>query len=84
MTYRVEFSPQAERFLRKQDKSIALRILDKLDEMSKDLFRYLEHFEGQGYKLRIGDFRALVDIDRERQILFVRVLDKRGRVYKKK
>jgi len=41
----------------------------------------LEHYEGQGYKLRIGDYRALIDVDNQRKILFVRVFDKRGRIY---
>ncbi|MEK6924670.1 MAG: hypothetical protein AABW71_00345 [Nanoarchaeota archaeon] len=47
-----------------------------------DPFRFLEHFEGEDYKLRIGDYRMLIDIDFKRKILFVRVFDKRGRIYK--
>ena len=46
-------------------------------------YRYIEHYEGEYYKIRIGDYRALIDIDFQRKILFVRILDKRGRVYKR-
>ena len=82
MTYQVAFSTQANRFLKHLDKALAIRILDKLEEIGKDPFRYLEHYEGEGYKLRIGRYRALVDVDQKRRILLVRVFDKRGRVYK--
>jgi len=34
------------------------------------------------YKLRIGDYRALIDVDFDKGFLVVEVLDKRGRVYK--
>ena len=44
---------------------------------------YLEHYEGGGYKLRIGDYRALIDADFENKIIWVMVLDLRGRIYKR-
>lgn len=34
-------------------------------------------------KFRIGDYRALLDIDRERKIVKVQVLDHRSRIYKR-
>ncbi len=46
-------------------------------------FHFLEHYEGEYYKLRIGDYRALIDINFEKKILIVQVLDKRGRIYKR-
>ena len=55
--------------------------IDKFDEISVDPFRYLEHFEGEGYKLRIGEYRALIDADLQKRILKIRVFDKRGRIY---
>ena len=52
-------------------------------DISENPFRYLEHFEGKDvYKLRIGDYRALVDVDFQNKILKIQVFDKRGRVYK--
>ena len=82
MTYSIKFSSKAKRFLKSLDKNKSLRILDKLEEIKKDPFRYLEHFEGDGYKLRIGDFRALIDIDFKDEILKIRLFDKRGKIYK--
>ena len=51
-------------------------------KIKENPFRYIEHYEGKYYKIRIGDFRALIDIDFQRKILFVRIFDKRRRVYK--
>ena len=84
MTFEVKFSVQATKFLRKQDRHITERIRFSFKKLAKDPFQYLEHFEGEShYKFRIGDYRALVDVDFNNHILFVRLLDKRGRIYKR-
>jgi len=41
----------------------------------------VERFEGELYKLRIGEYRALVDIDFEKKVMSIRVFDKRERIY---
>ena len=82
MSFQAEFSNQATKFIRNLPSDIKERIKEKFLEVSKDPFRYLEHYEGKYYKLRIGDYRALIDIDFENKILWVRVFDKRGRIYK--
>ena len=83
MSYSVEWHSQAIKFLEKLQKNIAERILKKPDKVKEDPFRFLEHYEGDYYKLRIGDYRMLIDIDFEKKILFIRVFDKRSRIYKK-
>lgn len=63
---------------------ISKRIVKKIKSIRENPFRYLEHFEGKNYyKIRIGIYRALIDIDFKRKIIFVQVLDKRGRIYKR-
>lgn len=81
MSYKIVWHPAAAKYLEKLPSHIAKRILDKFDEVIVDPFRYLEHFEGEGYKLRIGDYRALIDVDLRNEMLKVRVFDKRGRIY---
>jgi mRNA-degrading endonuclease RelE of RelBE toxin-antitoxin system len=84
MIFKVEFSNQATKFIRRLSEDIKERIKRKFREVSEDPFRYLEHYEGDDcHKLRIGDFRSLIDVDFNRKILFVRVFDKRGRIYKR-
>jgi mRNA-degrading endonuclease RelE of RelBE toxin-antitoxin system len=58
------------------------RIKSKFHEIAENPLRYAEHYEGDYYKFRIGDYRALADIDFSRRIILVRVFDKRGRIYK--
>ena len=83
MSFEIKFSNQAAKFIRRLSENIKERIKAKFHEVAKDPFRYLEHYEGDNcYKLRIGDFRALIDVDLSRNILFIRVFDKRGRIYK--
>ena len=83
MTFEVILDSQADKFIQSLEKNIALRIINKLEDVKKNPFRYLEHYEGEyDYKLRIGDYRALIDVDFTRKILFVRIFDKRGRIYK--
>jgi len=83
MFFNIEWHPNARKFLRKLPLEIAKRIVKKIKGLKENPFRFLEHYEGEGYKFRIGDYRALIDIDFENKILFIRVLDKRGRIYKK-
>lgn len=83
MNYEIEFSSQAKRFIKNLDKKDSLRLLDKFNILKENPFRYLEHYEGSGYKFRVGDIRSLIDVDFTRRILFVRVIDKRGRIYKR-
>ena len=84
MSFAVSFSPQAQKFLDRLQKDVALRITGKPRQVAEAPFRFLEHYEGtDDYKLRIGDYRALIDVDLPAQVLKVRVLDKRGRIYKR-
>lgn len=83
MSYEIEIAPKAKKVFDKLPEKIALRLVQKLRQLKESPFRYLKHFEGGGYKFRVGDYRALIDVDFARKVLVVRVLDKRGRIYKR-
>ena len=83
MSYLIKWSPQVLKFLERLSKQNSERILKKLDDFKENPFRFLEHYEGEYYKLRIGDYRLLVDVNFNAKILWIRVLDKRGRIYKR-
>ena len=84
MTYEIIFDKSVLKFLRRVSSDEFDRIEKKFFEVRKDPFRFLEHLEGQKlHKLRIGSYRALLDVDNSRRIIFVRVFDKRRRIYKK-
>lgn len=85
MTFGVEWSERAERTLSKLPEYISSRIARKVDSIRSDPFHYLEHYKGEDtdtYKLRIGDYRALIDIDFPNKILKVRVVGHRKDIYK--
>jgi mRNA-degrading endonuclease RelE of RelBE toxin-antitoxin system len=84
MTYSIEWHPNVRDFLRKLPKEIATRLTKKIRSIKDDPFHFLQHYEGEKtYKLRIGDYRALIDIDFKDKVLFVRVFNHRRRVYKR-
>ena len=82
MSYSVEWHPKVRKFLRKLPKDISERIVLKVKEVQEDPFRYLEHYEGKDYyKLRVGDYRMLIDVDFKNKVLFIQVIDHRGKIY---
>jgi len=84
--WKVLLSPDAQNFLNKKDRHIVERIKKGLEKLkTENPFHYLEHYEGQDYyKFRIGDYRALIDIDFQNKIIKIQVLDNRGVIYKRK
>ncbi|MEK6982766.1 MAG: type II toxin-antitoxin system RelE/ParE family toxin [Candidatus Micrarchaeota archaeon] len=82
MAYEVLLDPQVVSYLKDLMPDLQERIKKKLFLLKENPFNYLEHFEGDYYKLRIGDYRALIDVDFENKIVIIRVLDHRNRVYK--
>ena len=81
MNYTIKWTPKSTKILRKLPKDVALRIWDKTEKLKESPFRYLEHYEGNGYKFRIGEYRLLIDVDFKNNVLIVRVFDKRGKIY---
>ena len=80
--YEIQFDKRALNFLNKLEHSIKKRIWDKLQECKQEPFRYLKHLtQIKGYKLRVGDYRIIIDIQDKIKILHVLKIDKRSRVY---
>lgn len=84
MNYSLKWHPQAYKVLEKLPKDLIHRVINKFDLVIEDPFRFLEHYEGKDlFKLRIGDYRALVKVDFENKILSVQIFDHRGKIYNK-
>lgn len=84
MKYEVKYDPKAERQLDKLQKEIAKRIVKKLHEAG-ETGRGIETLKDEmyGFKIRIGDYRVLVDLTFNPNIIWVRYIDLRGRIYKR-
>ncbi|MBU0629278.1 MAG: type II toxin-antitoxin system RelE/ParE family toxin [Nanoarchaeota archaeon] len=84
MNYAVKWHPQAFKILKKLPDILIQRVLSKMDIVMQDPFHFLEHYEGENlYKLRIGDYRALIEVNSEQKLLLVQVFDHRAKVYKR-
>ena len=80
----IKWNEKPQKYLEKLPNEISLRVLEKLDKVIEDPFRYLEHYESADvYKLRIGDYRMLIDVDFTTKLLKIRVFDHRSRVYER-
>jgi mRNA interferase RelE/StbE len=83
MTFSIEWDEKALEQLARLQKEDAKRIFNKIDSIKEDPFHFIEHYEGEYYKLRIGDYRALLDINFEKKIITIQIVDKRSRIYKR-
>lgn len=82
--YRLIFEKRALRDLNKLENSIRNRIWNKLKDCKIDPLRYLEPLvEIRGFKLRVGDYRVMIDIESEIKILHVLKVGHRKNIYER-
>ena len=83
MSYEVKYSNQASKFLKKLDKDLSKRILDKINEFKENPYPPgSSKVKGTDYyKVRVGKHRIIYDIDNENKILGIVKIDKRNRIY---
>ena len=83
--YSIKWNPRVIEYLEKLPEDILSRIAKKIEQIKENPFHYLEHYEGDKvYKLRIGDYRALIDVDLNNRVLYIQVIDLRSRIYKRR
>lgn len=82
MTYRVIFSDLAFKQLRKLDEEISRRIISSLDRIRIRPDAYVKKLVGdEGYRLRVGNYRVIMDIDNEKLVILVLRIGHRRNVY---
>ena len=85
MKYEVNYDPKAEKQLDKLPKEIAQRIVKRMrfvGETGRGIGPLKD--EEYGNKIRTGKYRILVDLTHNPNIIWVRYIDLRGKVYKRK
>ena len=61
--YSIQIEENAEKFLKNLDKKDAEMILNKIYSIRDNLFRFLKRLQGDKlWRLRISDYRAIVDV----------------------
>jgi mRNA interferase RelE/StbE len=79
MKYEVVMKPRAKKDLRRIDKSDAVKIVAALGELRNDLFgdvKRLTDFTPE-YRLRVGDYRALFEIEMPNRVVVYRIRHRR-------
>ncbi len=82
MTYEVLFSARAIRQLKKMEKGVQERIVAVLERVRTRPEAHITKLVGDpGYKIRVGDYRIIVDIDIENHRILVLKIGHRKSVY---
>lgn len=80
--YEIKFGKKALAEWSKFEQDLKERIWNKLQACKENPFHFLEPLEDiEGYKLRIGDYRAIIDVDNSLGIIWVLKVGHRKNVY---
>ena len=83
MTYKIIFTQTAERQLKKLDKNVRERILLVLERTKTRPYDFVKKLSGYEYfRLRVGDYRLILDIKNEQLIIIVIEVGHRKSIYK--
>jgi len=82
--YELIFDEEAIDFLNSLPKEIKERIFNKIISTKENPLHFFEKLSGRNdYKLRIGDYRAIADIDNNAKRIEITLIGHRKNVYKK-
>ena len=82
--YEIKFDKNAIGFVNKLEHNIKRRIWNKLQQCKINPFRFLEHLEDMpGFKLRVGDYRLIIDVIVNSRVIQVLKVAHRKNIYEK-
>jgi len=82
--FSLDFDEETIDFLSKLPKDLRKRIFNKLSSTKKDPFHYFEKLTGvKSFKLRVGDYRIIADINKNSKKIQVIFIGHRKNVYEK-
>lgn len=80
--FSIIFEKKALEFINKLERKLKERIWIKLQKCKEKPFHFLEHLEDiNGFKLRVGDYRLIIDVDQPNKILRVLKAGHRKNIY---
>ena len=84
MDYRIVWSIQASKQLERLDRSVAKRIHEKVGQLYQNPERYVEKLVRYPYyRLRVGDYMVILDIQNEMIRIFILKVGHRSNVYER-
>ncbi|MCD4841035.1 MAG: type II toxin-antitoxin system RelE/ParE family toxin [Methanosarcinales archaeon] len=83
MTYGIIFSDSALKQLKKLEKNVQERIISTLERIKIRPQAHVTKLVGDpGYRLRMGDYRVILDVDEGNLVILVIKIDHRKKIYK--
>lgn len=85
MIFSIDYDKQPQEFLKKADKHISKRIIDKVEDLLSN--NHIPHTaksivgEHGVFRIRIGDYRALYRVNYRDNKIIIFFLEKRAKVY---
>jgi len=84
MTYEIIFSDNALTQLKKLEHGVQERIIKSLERIRIRPEAYVTKLVGDpGYRLRVGDYRIIMDIDKEKLHILIITIGQRKNIYQK-
>ncbi len=84
MVWQVIWSEKSVKQLEKLDKKNAQKIYDSVLDCTENPFRVVMRLtNSRFYRLRVGNYRVILDLQQSKMIIFVVETDQRGNIYKK-
>ncbi len=81
--YSIEFSQTAQKQLYKLEKDIQIRIISALERIRVRPYPQVKKLVGSPYfRLRVGNYRIILDIRKDKLIVFVIEVGHRKKIYK--
>ena len=82
--YELVFDEKAIEILNNLEKHIKERIYKKILQTKENPLRYFERLSGrEDYKLRVGDYRIIADINQSEKLIQITFIGHRKNVYEK-
>ena len=83
--FSVDFSSQSKKFLKKTDKQLARRLIEKIEKLSEDPFppdaKRVVNRKEKIFRVRVGDYRIQFIVIYERNLVFITEIEKRPKAY---
>ena len=83
MAYEILFTKRAFDQFRKLEKDVREKIASKLKSICSDPFRYVKKLHGfDMYRMRVGDYRVIMSIEKGKLVVFVLDVGHRKVIYR--
>lgn len=83
--FSAEFGSDAKKFLRKAERDIAHRIIERIEKLKEEPFpQDVKRVVGKKdkiFRVRVGDYRIQYSVIYERNLIFISDIDKREKAY---